>query len=99
VLTLLGMFIVFMRALKAANPGPLANSAEARALAAAGLTDELLPGAATRALPAPDPAQLEERRARAIDMASKDPAGAALILSRWLSSGEDVKVGATGGGG
>jgi flagellar M-ring protein FliF len=99
VLTLLGMFIVFMRALKAANPSPLASSAEARALAAAGLTDELLPGAATRALPAPDPAQLEERRARAIDMASKDPAGAALILSRWLSSGDDAKVSATGGGG
>jgi flagellar M-ring protein FliF len=42
---------------------------------------------ATAALP-PTPAELEDRRVRAIDFASRDPVGAAMILTRWLSSGE-----------
>jgi hypothetical protein len=41
-------------------------------------------------LPAANPAELEERRVRAIDLASKDPVGAAIILTRWLSSPESA---------
>jgi flagellar M-ring protein FliF len=36
----------------------------------------------------PTPAELEDRRVRAIEYASKDPVGAAIILTRWLSSAE-----------
>jgi hypothetical protein len=41
---------------------------------------------------------LEERRALAIEFASKDPAGAALILSHWLGAGDDAKPVATSEG-
>lgn len=64
----------------------------------AGGKDSLLAGGETASalgagmpvaeLPAPSPAELEDRRVRAIEYASKDPVGAAIILTRWLSSGE-----------
>jgi hypothetical protein len=34
---------------------------------------------------------------RAIDLASKDPVGAAIILTRWLSGGEQTESSARGG--
>jgi flagellar M-ring protein FliF len=41
------------------------------------------------ALP-PSTAELEDRRVRAIDYASRDPVGAAIILTRWLSAGDSA---------
>jgi flagellar M-ring protein FliF len=93
VLTLIGMFIVFMRAVRAQTPAEAAVSPAVPALPGELTPDPVLSGAATPALPAPSAAALEERRNRAIEMASQDPAGAALILSRWLSNGDDAKSG------
>jgi hypothetical protein len=84
---------VFLRAIK--PPPPVVAP-----LPAAPATDELPQAVATAALesasapelPAsPDPAQLEEQRTLAIEFASKDPAGAALILTQWLASADEPK--------
>jgi flagellar M-ring protein FliF len=91
VLTLIGMFVVFTRALRAQPPLEVAAAAPAPALPGEVAPHPVLSGGATPALPAPTAAALEERRTRAIEMASQDPAGAALILSRWLSNGDDAK--------
>jgi len=96
-LTLLAMLVVFLRAVKAAQKP---SEAEAQALEAAaaeqaglleGSEDGVagaLPGVPAPAeLPPPTPAELEDRRVRAIDYASKDPVGAAIILANWLGDG------------
>jgi flagellar M-ring protein FliF len=101
-LTLLVMLVVFLRAVKGSQKPALA---EAEALPAGVAADAaaLEPGSAAAAaalggaaplpeLPAPTPAELEERRIRAIELASKDPVGAALILSRWLGGGEESAI-------
>ena len=98
--TLLAMLIVFLRAVKAAQKPALPEATDARAALLEG--DEAdaaaLPGAPPVAeLPAPTPAELEDRRVRAIDVASRDPIGAAIIVSRWLSSGEQATAGESGG--
>jgi flagellar M-ring protein FliF len=106
--TLLAMLVVFMRAVKAAQKPELS----AAAALAAGEGDEAtmlgggeanakgaLPGVPSPAeLPAPSPAELEDRRVRAIEFASKDPVGAAMILTRWLSSGEEAMARESGDG-
>jgi flagellar M-ring protein FliF len=101
-LTLLAMLIVFLRAVKAAQkpaaleaaqleggmPGSVASMLEA---GEGGAASPLGPGAPDAPeLPAPTPAELEDRRVRAIELASKDPVGAAIILTRWLSNGEQT---------
>jgi flagellar M-ring protein FliF len=97
-LTLLAMLIVFLRAVKAAQKPALI---EGQALEAGTEAQALEPGSAAAAaalgsaplpaeLPAPTPAELEDRRVRAIELASKDPVGAALILSRWLGGADDA---------
>jgi flagellar M-ring protein FliF len=95
-ITLLVMLVVFLRAVKASQK-PTELPAEALS---AGAVDAgaLEPGSAAAAglgasapvaeLPPPSPAELEDRRVRAIELASKDPVGAALILSRWLGGTE-----------
>jgi flagellar M-ring protein FliF len=107
-LTLLAMLVVFLRAVKAAHKPELSSAAalaageggaaamlEAAEAEAAGA----LPGVPSPAeLPAPSPAELEDRRVRAIEFASKDPVGAAMILTRWLSSGEEAVSRETGEG-
>ncbi len=101
VLTLLAMLIVFMRAVKkhqTVTPS-LAEGKLNDALDAGSASAAVLSGSAAAALPAPDPALLEERRALAISMASKDPAGAAVILSRWLSAGDEVSASRSDSGG
>jgi flagellar M-ring protein FliF len=96
-ITLLIMLIVFLRAVKAAQKP---TEVEAEALSAGAVdAGALEPGSAAAAaalgasapvaeLPPPTPAELEDRRVRAIELASKDPVGAALILSRWLGGNE-----------
>jgi flagellar M-ring protein FliF len=90
--TLLAMLVVFLRAVKNAQkpPAELPAAAQAAELAEGEAAAAALPGAAPVAeLPAPPtPAELEERRVRAIEVASRDPVGAAIIVSRWLSAGE-----------
>jgi flagellar M-ring protein FliF len=54
--------------------------------------DALGAGMPPAELPAASPAELEDRRVRAIDYASKDPVGAAIILTRWLSSPESTSA-------
>jgi flagellar M-ring protein FliF len=98
-LTLLAMLIVFLRAVKGTQKPELAQAAalaaaegsDAAMLEAGEMSaDGALPGVPSPAeLPAPTPAELEDRRVRAIEFASKDPVGAAMILTRWLSSGEE----------
>jgi flagellar M-ring protein FliF len=90
VLTLAAMLFIFLRVIKAQSPTP--------ALGALGVTAGLpttvnasFAGSEAPALPASDPALLAERRALAIEYASKDPAGTALILSRWLGAGDENK--------
>jgi flagellar biosynthesis/type III secretory pathway M-ring protein FliF/YscJ len=128
-LTLLAMWIVFLRAVKTAQKPQLAAAAvqveggSAKAIAAvgsgagavagaalnvgSGQAQQLLDGdeaagalgsGASADLPAPTPAELEDRRVRAIDYASKDPVGAAIILTRWLSSGDGAMVHDSEGG-
>jgi flagellar M-ring protein FliF len=63
----------------------LVGGADEDGLESAGVLGQ---GTAVAELPPPTPAELEERRVRAIEFASKDPMGAALILTRWLSSAE-----------
>lgn len=99
VLTLALMLFIFLRVMKAQNPpvqaavdATLEEGASAAEMAAGGATATAVgAGGTTPELRAPTPAELEERRALAIDFASKDPAGAALILTRWLGSGEEPK--------
>jgi hypothetical protein len=100
-LTLLVMLIVFLRAVKAAQKPATADAAMLEA-GAAGDAARLEAGEAGAAsalgagepepdqLPPPTAAELEERRVRAIELASKDPLGAAIILTRWLSSGDQT---------
>jgi flagellar M-ring protein FliF len=100
VLTLGAMLFFFLRTIK--GPPPVAA-----ALPAAAVSEELPQAVATAAMmgdsepalpSAADPAQLEEQRTLAIEYASKDPAGAALILSHWLASGDENKPIATSEG-
>jgi flagellar M-ring protein FliF len=96
-LTLLGMLLVFMRAVKTHSLPPTRAqlSAGAATTLETGAQPAVMFAGATPALPAASPAELEERRALAIAMASKDPSGAALILSRWLSTGDELPVNAS----
>ena len=90
VLTLVAMLFIFLRVIKAQSPAVALGAAGA----AAGLPTTVnasIAGSEDPALSAADPALLEERRALAIEYASKDPAGAALILSRWLGAGDASK--------
>jgi hypothetical protein len=101
-LTLLAMLIVFLRAVKAAQKpagletaqlegGMGADMASMLEAGEEGANSPLGPGAPEAPeLSAPTPAELEDRRVRAIELASKDPVGAAIILTRWLSSGEQT---------
>jgi flagellar M-ring protein FliF len=90
-LTLLSMFMIFMKAVKSQKPLRALSAAEA--LAAGEATGSLEAGEVARALPgrsaahSEDPKLLEERRAAALNVASKDPTGTALILSQWLGGG------------
>lgn len=99
-LVLIGMLLAFLRVVR--NHGARAADATLETAAnpavPAGAVPASLPHATPPALAAPSPAELEERRVRAIEMASKDPAGAALILSRWLSSGEETRAPSPGEG-
>lgn len=91
-ITLLAMLIVFLRAVKAAQQPALPEAEAAAAALEAAPESEALPGAPQppELEDEPTPAQLEERRVRAIEIASKDPVGTAIILSRWLSAGDEV---------
>ena len=90
--TLLAMLVVFLRAVKSSQkpPAQLEAAAQAAELPEGEAAAAALPGAAPVAeLPAPPtPAELEDRRVRAIEVASRDPVGAAIIVSRWLSAGD-----------
>ena len=102
-LTLGAMMFIFLRAIKgpaALLPPPALGGAEATHELGGVATASVLAGSASEPAleSATDPAQLEEKRALAIQFASKDPAGAALILSQWLASGEDPKPLAAGEG-
>jgi hypothetical protein len=98
--TLLAMLIVFLRAVKAAQKPSAAEAQalEAAAAAEAGLLEGgedgapgALPGVPTPAeLPPPSPAELEDRRVRALEYATKDPVGAAIILASWLGNTDDA---------
>jgi flagellar M-ring protein FliF len=108
-LTLLAMLIVFLRAVKAAQKpaaveaaqlegGMGADMASMLEAGEGGVGNPLGPGGPeAHELPAPTPAELEDRRVRAIELASKDPVGAAIILTRWLSSGEQAASSHPGG--
>lgn len=108
-LTLLAMLIVFLRAVKGAQKPAALEAAQLEAGAAGDLASMLEAGEAgapnplgpgtpeAPELPAPTPAELEDRRVRAIELASKDPVGAAIILTRWLSGGEEAASPARGG--
>lgn len=109
-LTLLAMLVVFLRAVKGTQKPAAASleQLEAGALGGQALlgasegagADALEPGGeATAELPPPSPAELAERRVRAVELASKDPVGAAIILSRWLSAGEPTTSSGQGGSG
>jgi len=100
-LTLLAMLVVFLRAVKAAQKPATAEAGKLEAGATGEAEPSMLEGPEGAEagelgvgapepleLPPPTPAELEERRVRAIELASKDPVGAAIILTRWLSSGE-----------
>ena len=98
-MTLLAMLLVFLRAVKTAHKPSAAQAAqlEASAESPASLLESGVLGAAAplgagvpapAELPAPSLAELEDRRVRAIELASKDPVGAAIILTRWLSAGD-----------
>ncbi|HVZ31638.1 MAG TPA: flagellar basal-body MS-ring/collar protein FliF [Polyangiaceae bacterium] len=102
VLTLIAMLAIFWRVLRAQSPS---TDAVAAALGQAPGAAPLAPGATATAaasaldaaanapeLPPATPAELEHRRTLAIEFANKDPAGAALILSRWLGSGDEIKA-------
>jgi hypothetical protein len=99
VLTLALMLFIFLRVMKSQNPpvpasreATLEAGATAAQMAAGGATAAAFAaGAVSPELKAPSRAELEEHRALAIDFASKDPAGAALILTRWLGSGDEQK--------
>jgi flagellar M-ring protein FliF len=99
VLTLALMLFIFLRVMKTHNPAvpvsdaTLEEGARASELGAGSVRAGAVGagGAATPELRAPTHAELEERRALAVDFASKDPAGAALILTRWLGSGDEQK--------
>jgi flagellar M-ring protein FliF len=107
-ITLLAMLVVFLRAVKGAQKPELSAAAalaaaegDEAAMLGAGEAQVAgaLPGVPSPAeLPAPSPAELEDRRVRAIEFASKDPVGAAMILTRWLSSGEETAARETGEG-
>jgi flagellar M-ring protein FliF len=102
-LTLGAMMFIFLRAIKGPAPllpQPALAGAEAAPELGGVATASVLGGSASEPSleSAPDPAQLEEKRALAIEFASKDPAGAALILSQWLASPEDAKPLAAGEG-
>jgi len=80
-----------------------AEGEEAEAALGAGEVDDegnpLGPGEPSPAeLPPPTPAELEDRRVRAIDLASKDPVGAAIILTRWLGGGAEPPAAPKDGG-
>jgi flagellar M-ring protein FliF len=98
--TLLAMLVVFMRAVKSSRePAQLEGAEQPAELAEGEPAAGALPGAAAvAALPPPSPAELEERRVRAIDVASRDPVGAAIIVSRWLSTGDEAVAASQGGG-
>jgi flagellar M-ring protein FliF len=98
--TLLAMLVVFMRAVKSSRePAQLEGAEQPAELAEGEPAAAALPGAAAvAALPPPSPAELEERRVRAIDVASRDPVGAAIIVSRWLSTGDESVAASQGGG-
>jgi flagellar M-ring protein FliF len=102
VLALAAMLVMFARALRGHAPPPVEarlETGENPVLSPGAAASAALPGASVaHALPAMDPKQLEQRRALAIEMASKDPAGAALILTRWLSAGDESKATATSEG-
>ena len=98
-LTLGAMMFIFLRAIKGPaplSPQPALAGAEAMPELGGVATASVMAGGTSEAAleSAPNPAQLEEKRALALDFASKDPAGAALILSQWLASGEDPKLAA-----
>jgi flagellar M-ring protein FliF len=97
-LTLGAMLLIFLRAIKGPAPVTAALSAAEVTAALGGIATPNALGAANAALTAPDAAMLEERRALAIEYASKDPAGAALILTHWLSGGDDAKSAAPSDG-
>jgi len=97
-LTLGAMLFIFLRAIK--GPAPTAASLLAAAEGSPALggvaTASVLGSSETGLAAPPNPALLEERRALAIEFASKDPAGAALILSHWLGAGDDATPAASG---
>ena len=97
--TLMAMLVVFLRAVKSAQkPAALEAGEEAAQLEEGEPGAAALPGApAALELPPPTPAELEDRRVRAIEVASRDPIGAAIIVSRWLSAGDEAAAREGGG--
>jgi flagellar M-ring protein FliF len=95
-LTLGAMLFVFLRAIKPppAVATPLPPSPVTEGLPQAVATGALESTAEPELPAALDPVQLEEQRTLAIEFASKDPAGAALILSHWLASGDEPQAAA-----
>jgi hypothetical protein len=100
-LTLLAMLIVFLRAVKGSQKPSAAEVAQLQAgaddpasLLESGVLGAAAPlgagGPSPAELPPPTLAELEDRRVRAIELASKDPVGAAIILTRWLSAGDNA---------
>ncbi|MEY4550856.1 MAG: hypothetical protein RL685_7051, partial [Pseudomonadota bacterium] len=100
-LTLGAMLFLFLRAIRPPPPvvvAPLPAAPSTEALPQAVATAAML-GDLDRALPSGlNPAQLEEQRTLAIEYASKDPAGAALILTHWLASVDESNPVATSEG-
>ncbi|MEY2932751.1 MAG: hypothetical protein RL033_3500 [Pseudomonadota bacterium] len=100
-LTLGAMLFLFLRAIKPPPPvvvAPLPAAPSAEELPQAVATAAML-GDLDRALPSGlNPEQLEEQRTLAIEYASKDPAGAALILTHWLASVDESNPVATSEG-
>ncbi len=91
-LTLAAMLFVFVRAVRPPPPVPAplpeATAEELpQAVASAALESDSAPALSAGL----DPAQLEQQRTLAIEYASKDPAGAALILSEWLASADEPR--------
>jgi flagellar M-ring protein FliF len=96
-ITLLAIFAIFMRSLKAHErklealaAGETAGALEGEAATGQPGEDGEGPESATEPEAPPDPALTEARRLQALELAAASPATAALVLGAWLSEADPV---------